>query len=91
MTPVTPWTSGHWAALGRCPCGATVAPDGFRDLASYREWQVAGLCQACQDPMHLALSADGRWRYPLRRGVVASAFLPMCRSSFRTDPGATTL
>ena len=56
----------------RCPCGAEVRSDGFRDLASYLEFRITGNCQACQDRMFLATSAtDPTKRFALRHGAVA--------------------
>ena len=73
MSPVIPWMAGHWAPIGRCPCGAVVSPDSFRDRASYREaMDNQLLCQDCQDAVFFAPSADGTLRYPIRRGVIAA-------------------
>ncbi len=74
MSPTIPWTAGHWPATGGCSvCAAPVVPDGFRDRLSYRDFHITGLCQACQDEQHFRPSvADGRVRYPVRRGVLAA-------------------
>ena len=56
-----------------CLCGVTVVIGGFRDRASYREFQNTGLCQACQDALFFRAShPDGRWLYPIRRGALAA-------------------
>ena len=35
---------------GLCPfCGKSALPQDFRDPLSFREFQISGLCQACQD------------------------------------------
>ena len=35
---------------GQCPfCDARPRPWHFRDALSYREFQISGMCQACQD------------------------------------------
>ena len=74
MSPTIPWTAGHWAATGGCSvCATPVTPDGFRDRAAYRDFHITGLCQACQDEQYFRPSvADGRMRYPIRRGVLAA-------------------
>ena len=62
---------GRWGA--QCMCGAAVTTDAFRDRASYREFYASGLCQVCQDDVYFRAShPDGRWRYPIRRGVLAA-------------------
>ncbi|KKR36000.1 MAG: hypothetical protein UT69_C0037G0009 [Candidatus Yanofskybacteria bacterium GW2011_GWE1_40_10] len=36
--------------LGNCPfCRKPIHPDSFRDMLSAMEFQISGLCQACQD------------------------------------------
>ena len=74
MSPTIPWTAGRWSASGSCSlCAAPVVPDGFRDRASYRDFHITGLCQACQDELYFRPSvADARMRYPVRRGVLAA-------------------
>lgn len=74
MSPTIPWTAGHWAATRSCSlCAARVAADGFRDRDSYRDHFVTGLCQECQDQQYFRPAvADGRVRYPIRRGVLAA-------------------
>ena len=73
MSPTIPWGAGHWAAAGRCGCGALVSPDSFRDRASWRDFRITGLCQSCQDDVYLRASdADPRGRHPIRRGVLAA-------------------
>ena len=74
MSPTIPWTAGRWAAMGGCSlCAAPVVPDGFRDRDAYRDFHVTGLCQACQDEHYFRPAvADGRIRYPVRRGVLAA-------------------
>ena len=73
MSPVIPWSAGRWPKAGRCVCGATVYPDGFRDRASWGEFQITGRCQSCQDVLFFSPSvADGRVRYPIRRGVLGA-------------------
>ena len=38
---------------GRCPfCSQHVVLDDFRDNISKREFQISGLCQACQDDVY---------------------------------------
>ena len=62
---------GRWGA--RCACGAAIADGDFRDRLSYREFHASGLCQACQDDLFFRAShPDGRWRFPIRRGVLAA-------------------
>ena len=35
---------------GNCSlCGAVVKPEDFKDQASRAEFEISGLCQACQD------------------------------------------
>lgn len=35
---------------GMCPfCKKEVKEEDFRDRFSVREWEISGLCQACQD------------------------------------------
>ena len=57
MSPVIPWTAGRWAEAGRCGCSATVYPNSFRDRASWDDFRIAGLCQACQDRLYFARGA----------------------------------
>ena len=46
--------------LGHCRwCGARVGAGSFRDLDSFREYQVAAACQSCQDAMYLGTSDEG--------------------------------
>lgn len=71
MTTTTPSDAG--AHLAHCPCGAEVRNDGFRDRASYTEFRITGLCQACQDRIFLATcAADPAKRFALRHGVVVA-------------------
>ena len=57
-----------------CACGAAVYPDGFRDRPSYEEFNISGLCQACQDSAFLGLTDDDPpVQYALRRGAVAAS------------------
>ena len=74
MSPTIPWTAGRWSPSGRCGlCAAPVVPDGFRDRDAYLDFHVTGLCQACQDEQYFRPAvADGRVRYPIRRGVLAA-------------------
>ena len=68
MTTQQPDPPAH---LGRCPCGAEVHGESFRDRASYLEFRVAGLCQACQDRLYFCASTrDACIRYPLRHGAL---------------------
>ena len=56
-----------------CACGAPVYADSFRDLPSYQEFHLSGLCQACQDTVFLgATDDDPPVQYALRRGAVAA-------------------
>ena len=61
--------------LGHCRwCGARVGAGSFRDLDSYREYQVAAACQWCQDLMYLGMSdEEPTVRYPVRHGVIVGA------------------
>ena len=61
--------------LGHCRwCGARVGAGSFRDLDSFREYQVAAGCQACQDAMYLGTSDDGSLLpHPVRHGVIVGA------------------
>lgn len=35
---------------GKCPmCGVSIIYEGFRDLESFQEYLISGLCQKCQD------------------------------------------
>ena len=63
--------SDSWESC--CGCGAAVYPDSFRDRDSYQEFQISGLCQACQDTVYLGLTDDDPTvKYALRRGAVAA-------------------
>ena len=56
-----------------CTCGAAVYPDSFRDRSSYEEFDISGLCQACQDGVFLGVTDDDPpVQYALRRGAVAA-------------------
>ena len=56
-----------------CACGAPVYADSFRDLPSYQEFHLSGLCQACQDTVFLGATDDAPpVQYALRRGAVAA-------------------
>lgn len=71
MTTTTP--SDASAHLAHCPCGAEVRSDGLRDRASYEEFRITGLCQACQDRIFLATCAtDPAKRFALRHGAVVA-------------------
>ena len=61
--------------LGHCRwCGARVGAGSFRDLDSFREYQVAAACQSCQDAMYLGTSDEGSLvPHPLRHGVIVGA------------------
>ena len=61
--------------LGHCRwCGARVGAGAFRDLDSFREYQVAAACQACQDAMYLGMSdEEPTVRHPVRHGVIVGA------------------
>ena len=62
--------------LGHCRwCGARVAADSFRDVESFREYQIGGVaCQACQDAMYLGMSDEEPLvRHPVRHGVIVGA------------------
>ena len=61
--------------LGHCRwCGARVGHGSFRDLDSFREYQVAAACQACQDAMYLGMSDEEPLvRHPVRHGVIVGA------------------
>ena len=61
--------------IGHCRwCGARVGAGSFRDLESFREYQVAAACQACQDAMYLGTSDEGSLvSHPVRHGVVVGA------------------
>ena len=74
MSPLNFWTPGRSAPIGRCTCGATVYPDGFRSRESRDDFSIAGagLCQSCRDRTYFAVSTDGTLRYPIRRGVLAA-------------------
>ena len=51
--------STQFDTLGHCRwCGARVGAGSFRDLDSFREYQVAAACQACQDAMYLGMSDE---------------------------------
>jgi hypothetical protein len=40
------------AESGRCPfCRRDMKGHSFRDTLSFREFQISGLCQECQDEM----------------------------------------
>ena len=45
--------------MGRCVCGAALAPAAFRDRTSYEEAHVSGLCQECQDLASFGRDDDG--------------------------------
>ncbi len=34
-------------------CGSPVVVEDFVDDVSFREWQISGLCQACQDEIFM--------------------------------------
>ena len=61
--------------LGHCRwCGARVGAGSFRDLDSFREYQVAAACQSCQDSMYLGTSDEGSLvPHPVRHGVIVGA------------------
>ena len=70
---MTTTTSDMPAHPQRCPCGAEVRSDGFRDRASYLEFRITGNCQQCQDTMFLCSCArDPTKRFTLRHGAVAA-------------------
>ena len=73
MSATFPWTVDLRAEAGRCGCGAVVFPASFRDRVSWREFHRTRLCQSCQDDLFFRASRpDARWRYPIRRAVVAA-------------------
>ena len=56
-----------------CACGASVLGGSFRDRSSYEEFDISGLCQACQDGAFLGVTDDDPpVTYALRRGAVAA-------------------
>ena len=61
--------------LGHCRwCGAEVAADSFRDLDSFREYQIGASCQGCQDTMYLGVGdEDPPVSHPVRHGVIVGA------------------
>ena len=61
--------------LGHCRwCGARVGHGSFRDLDSFREYQVVAACQACQDAMYLGMSDEEPLvQHPVRHGVIVGA------------------
>ena len=60
--------------IGHCRwCGARVGAGSFRDIDSYREYQVAAACQACQDEMYLGTSEGSLLPHPVRHGVIVGA------------------
>ena len=66
---------GSYPEIGRCPCGAAIHDDSFRDRESYREfYRQSGLCQECQDRVFLADTGweEPRW-FPLRSGALVAA------------------
>ena len=73
MSATFPWTVDLRAEVGRCDCGAVVLPTSFRDRVSWREFHRTRLCQSCQDDLFFRASRpDARWRYPIRRAVLAA-------------------
>ena len=73
MSAAFPWTVDLRAEVGRCDCGAVVLPTSFRDRVSWREFHRTRLCQSCQDDLFFRASRpDARWRYPIRRAVLAA-------------------
>ena len=73
MSATFPWTVDLRAEAGRCGCGTVVFPASFRDRVSWREFHRTRLCQSCQDDLFFRASRpDARWRYPIRRAVVAA-------------------
>lgn len=41
---------GAMRDMGLCPhCGIAVNPGDFRDVISLKEFDISGMCQACQD------------------------------------------
>lgn len=78
MSAHVPW-AGWWPYAGRCPCGASVTAESFRDALSWREHQVTSLCQPCQDRLYFCASvSDACVRFPLRRGVLAAPLQREC-------------
>ena len=72
MSATFPWTVDLRAEAGRCGCGTVVFPASFRDRVSWREFHRTRLCQSCQDDLFFRASRpDARWRYPIRRAVLA--------------------
>ena len=61
--------------LGHCRwCGARVAADSFRDLESFREYQIGASCQGCQDTMYLGVGdGDPPVSHPVRHGVIVGS------------------
>ena len=63
--------------MGRCVCGATLAPDGFRDRASYLDAYITSLCQACQDKIYLGADPDQVGsRFSVHEGSLVAVRVP---------------
>lgn len=73
-----PW-AGWWSYKGRCSCGAEVTAYSYRDSLSWRDHQITGLCQNCQDDIYFRPSiSDASLRFPLRRGLLAAPVQREC-------------
>ena len=61
--------------LGHCRwCGARVGADSFRDVGSFREYQIAAACQACQDAMYLGVGdEDPPVSHRVQHGVIVGS------------------
>ena len=57
-----------------CTCGHLVQ-HGFRDALSWKEAELSGFCQRCQDALFIGVRDDGvhPCRYELRTGAVVAA------------------
>ena len=65
------------AIVSACQCQESLGVTDFRDALSWREFEISGLCQSCQDLIWLALSVptgdEPSQAYRLRRGLVFAA------------------
>ena len=58
--------------MGRCPCGVSLIPEGFRDHPSFLDARITGLCQGCQDRVYLAHDPEDGRRHPIVDGALLS-------------------
>lgn len=68
--------------IGRCPCGASVRVDSFREYALLREFERSGFCQDCLDATLVGGAGRQSQRVALGRGAVVVALDRLSEAAF---------